>query len=166
MNNKLEIINMLREEYERWESLLTGLSEEQIINKPSPSELSVKDVIAHLQAWQQISIARMEAALDQRNPIFPEWLAGTDPFEAESDDNRDNTNNIIFQIYLHQPWSDMHHIWKAGFLHFLDLAERISENEMFETGKYKWLQEHPLSDVLLGSYEHHEEHLEGLQVRF
>jgi hypothetical protein len=46
----------------------------------------------------------------------------------------------------------------------LELAESIPEKDLLEIGKYPWLREYPLSAVLLGSYEHHEEHLEPLIV--
>lgn len=50
MNNKGEILAALREELDRWEELLDGMSEEQITARRLPSGLSLKDVIAHLHA--------------------------------------------------------------------------------------------------------------------
>jgi hypothetical protein len=64
MMDKRDILQMLREEFDRWEELLADMSEEQIIDPQLPSRLSVKDVIAHLWSWHQISIARMEAGLN------------------------------------------------------------------------------------------------------
>ena len=64
---------MLNEEFNRWEHLLAGMSEEQITAPQLPANLSIKDVIAHLRAWQQRSIARLEAALLDREPEFPRW---------------------------------------------------------------------------------------------
>ena len=49
--------------FDRWELLLASLSEKQLTDSNLPSNLSVKDVIAHLWAWQQLSVARAEAAL-------------------------------------------------------------------------------------------------------
>ena len=83
MNDKAQIITALKEEFNRWEGLLAGISEDQITAPHLPSILSIKDVIAHLRAWQLVSIARLEAALINREPEFPKWLAGLDP-EAES----------------------------------------------------------------------------------
>jgi len=70
---------MLKEEFNRWEELLAGMSEEQISASHLPSNLSIKDVIAHLRAWQQRSVARLEAALLNREPEFPNWPAELDP---------------------------------------------------------------------------------------
>ena len=70
MNMKDHILAALREQFERWEELLASLSEEQITTPNFDLDWSIKDVIAHLLAWQQISIARMEAAEGIKNPSF------------------------------------------------------------------------------------------------
>jgi len=160
MNDKTQIITMLREEFNRWEELLASMSEEQITVPHLPSNLSIKDVIAHLWAWQQLSIARLEAALLNREPEFLKWPAELDP---ESEDDLDQINAWIHKTCREQPWSNVHRDWREGFLRFLELAEAISENDLLDAGRYPWLEGQPLSLVLLGSYEHHhEDHLEPL----
>jgi hypothetical protein len=79
MSDKQHIPTMLREEFQRWEELLASLSEEQITAPQLPADWSIKDVIAHLMAWQQRSIARLEAALLNRAPELPKWPAELDP---------------------------------------------------------------------------------------
>ena len=56
MNDKKQILTILKEEFNRWEELVAGMSEEQITAPHLPSNLSIKDVIAHLRAWQQVSM--------------------------------------------------------------------------------------------------------------
>jgi hypothetical protein len=161
VNDKAQIITTLREVFNRWEALSTGINEEQITASNLIANRSIKGIVAHLRAWQQVSIARLEAALLDREPEFPKWLAGLDP---ESEDNRDKYNDWIYQAYREQPWSSVQRVWKEGFLRFLELAEAIPEKDLFDIGRYSWLKEYSLSAVLLGSYEHHEEHLEPLMV--
>jgi len=163
MNDKAQLITALADEFNRWEKLLAGLGEEQIIAPLPDSSLSVKDVIAHLWAWQQVSIARLEAALQNKYPEFPEWFGGSPP---DSDENLDQFNENIYQANRRRTWSDVHQAWKDGFLKFMELAKKISEKDLLEVGKYSWIEGYALSDVLLGSYEHHEEHLEPLLVLF
>lgn len=162
MNDKKQILTVLKEEFNRWEELLAGMSEAQITAPHLPSDLSIKDVIAHLRAWQQVSIARLEAALLNREPEFPKWLAGLHP---ESEENRDQYNDWIYQTYREQPWSSVHQVWREGFLRFLELAEAIPEKDLLDVGRYPWLEGYALSAVLQGSYgHHHEDHLEPLLV--
>jgi hypothetical protein len=76
MNMKEHILAALREQFNRWEELLASMSEAQLTTPHLPSHWSTKDEIAHLWAWQQRSIARLEAALSNREPEFPKWLPG------------------------------------------------------------------------------------------
>lgn len=74
MYMKNHILAVLREELAHWEAVLASMSEEQIAAPLKPSDLLIKDEIAHLWAWQQRSIARMEAALHNREPELPQRL--------------------------------------------------------------------------------------------
>jgi hypothetical protein len=160
MNDKQQILTMLKEEFTRWEELLASLSEAQITAPHLPANLSSKDVIAHLRAWQQVSIARLEAAQLNQEPVFPNWLAGLDP---ESEADRDQFNARIYETYHQQPWSRVHQDWRDGFLRFLKLGEAMPENDLLATEKYPWLKGYALFAVLQGSYEHHhDDHLEPL----
>jgi hypothetical protein len=157
---KTRLINLMKEEFARWEELLAGLSEERLTD-PMPSGLSVKDVVAHLLAWQQRSIARLEAAMLHRTPEFPNWPEGLDP---EADDV-DQINAWIYETYHPRPWHSVHRDWKEGFQRLLKLAETLPEADLLEVGKYAWLPGYALADVLTGWYEHHhEEHLGPLQA--
>ena len=157
LKDKSQFMAELRNEFNRWEELLTSLDEEQILTILPSSRLSIKDLIAHLYAWQQVSIAQLEAALQNIEPAQPRWLAGRGP---ESDTDRDFYNERIYLSFRDQPWPMVHEMWKTGFLHFLELAEAIPETDLLETGRFRWLRETALSDVLLSSYDHHHEHLE------
>jgi hypothetical protein len=160
MNDKKHILKMLKEEFLRWEELLDSMSEEQITDPRLPSHLSIKDVVAHLRAWQQRSIARMEAALQNRLPEFPGWPTTLDP---ESEDDLEQTNAWIYETNWDIPWSRVYADWREGYLHFMALTEEIGETDLQDPDRYAWLEGQPLSLVLTSSYEHHhEEHLEPL----
>jgi hypothetical protein len=159
MNDKQQLMATLKQEFDRWEELVSGLNEEQL-NTPQPtSTMSIKDVLAHLLAWQQRSIARLEAALHNKELEFPQWPIDLDP----DADDVDQINAWIYQTYHDRPWAEVHQLWRNGFLRFMELGEAIPEKDLFEVGKYHWLKEYSISMVLVWSYEHHHvEHLEPL----
>ena len=163
MTDKQEILSRSRAVFDSWQRLLAEICEEEITAQLFPSGWSIKDVIAHLRAWQQISIARLEAAVLDTRLVFPTWLAGSDPFFAE--DNTDASNSRIYELTHDQPWSIVHRAWKDGYQQFLDLAEAIPKKEMFDAQRYEWLNGYALSAVIEGSCEHHQEHLEDLAPR-
>ncbi|MGB8645839.1 MAG: ClbS/DfsB family four-helix bundle protein [Anaerolineae bacterium] len=159
MNMQGYILMALREQFTRWEEVLASLSEEQIIAPHLPSLWSIKDEIVHLRAWQQRSIARLEAAALGRAPVFPPWPAEVDP---DSQDGPDRTNAWIFETYREQPWAQVYPNWREGFLRFLELGAAISEKDLLDAGRYPWLEGYPLVFILLASYDHHQAHLDGL----
>jgi hypothetical protein len=159
MNMQGHILAALREQLDRWEELLATTSEEQVTTPHLPSTWSLKDVIAHLWAWQQRSIARLEAALLDREPEFPRWLPGLDP---ESEGSTDQTNAWIYAANRELPWSQVHQNWREGFLRFLELGQGVSEKDLLDGGRYPWLQGYPLAFILVASYDHHQEHLDKL----
>lgn len=163
MDDKQTLLANLRSVFDRWEALLGSQSEEGITTPPPSAEWSIQDVIAHLMAWQQISIARLEAALFDVEPNFPVWLAGADPYYAE--EHTGEFNARIYAIYHGQSWASVHQAWRQGFLRFLEIAEAIPETEFHDPHRYPWLKGSALSVVLQGSYEHHQEHLEALSER-
>jgi hypothetical protein len=159
MYMKQHILAALREEFNRWEELLASMSEAQITTPQLPSHWSIKDDIAHLRAWQQRSIARVEAAQHNREPEFPKWPAALDP---EAEGATDQINAWIYEAAREQPWSTVHQQWRSGFLRFLEGADAISEKDLLDAGRYPWLPGHPLAFILLASYDHHQEHLDGV----
>lgn len=159
MNDKQQILTALWEEFDHWEALLANLSEEQIAAPHYKYNKSVQDVVAHLNAWQELSIARLEASLHDREPEFHKWPDCLDP---ESREGVDQINVWIYETYHDESWSSIHQSWRVGFQRFLELGEAIPEKDMFVPGRYTWLEAYPLSAILLGSYEHHQEHFEPL----
>lgn len=161
MNMKYHILTALREQFNNWEELLSSLREEQIATPYFDDNWSIKDVIAHLWGWQQISIARMEAAALGREPEFPGWVTDLGGLWEE---DADQTNAWIYKINHEKPWTKVYQNWREGFLHFLDSGEPISERDLLDGDKYAWLKGYSLAFILVASYEHHQEHLEKLTI--
>jgi hypothetical protein len=159
MNMKEHILAALREQFESWQELLVSLSEEQINAPRFDFDWSIKDVMAHLWAWQQISIARMEAGALHQEPAYPEWMVsiGTD-----WEDNADRVNALTFENNHNKPWQEIYENWRGGFLRFLELGNEVSERNLLDGDRYPWLNGYSLAFILVASYDHHQEHLEKL----
>jgi hypothetical protein len=162
MNMKSHILAALREQLEAWEATLARLGEAAIVARAVPSDWSIKDELAHLWAWQQRTLARVEAARLDREPEFPAW-----PFDPndESEEGTERINTWIYETNRDLPWSSVHQNWRDGFHRTLDAAERISERDMLDSGRYAWLNGHAIAVFLLGTYDHHQEHFEKLSAR-
>ncbi len=158
---KQELLAALGEEFARWDRLLNRMSEKQILARDLPSGLSVKDTVAHLMAWQRLSIARLQAALDNSDP---EYDLGPDGLDPDADENIERINAWIHETYLSTPWPDVYRDWRSGFQRFIELGAMLPEEALMQPARYPWLKDTPLSAVLAGSYEHHHgEHYKPLR---
>lgn len=170
MNMKEHILSALREQLERWEVLLAGMTgplgtaEAQVTAPLRQWEWSTKDVVAHVYAWQQRSIARMEAALAGREPEYPQWLPGVVPDSGE--DSNAQINAWIYAMHRDLPWSEVHQMWREGYLRFIDLGQALSERDLLDASRYPWMGSYTLADSLIASYDHHQEHYEKLLAAY
>src|SRR5918996_775899 len=105
MNMKEHILAALMEQFQQWDKLLASLSEEQIITPHFDLDWSIKDVMAHLWAWQQISIVRMEGDALDREPEYPAWIVESIE-NWEDDANR--VNALTFETNHEKSWSDIY----------------------------------------------------------
>jgi hypothetical protein len=159
MSMKEHILAALREQFDRWEELLASLSEEQITTPRFDYDWSIKDVMAHLWAWQQISIARMESGVLDHEPEYPKWIMNLgEDWEA----NADRVNALTFETNHEKPWSALNQNWRVGYLRFLEIGKEISERNLLDGDRYPWLKGYSLAFILVASYDHHQEHLEKL----
>ena len=163
MESKNQILKEVKKDFDCWEDLLSRLSDRPRVFPLHPSHLSVKDNVAHLQAWQIISIVRTEAALRKKSPIYPQWPNGLDP---DSDDDLDQINEWIYTKNKNLTWQNVYKNWKEGFLRFQEIGKALGEVDPLFSGKYKWLGNYSLSFVFSASCEHHAEHRELIEIWF
>ena len=130
-------------------------------NQGKPPLASSEDIVAHVYSWQKISLVRMEAAVLNQGPTFPEAPCG---FDLDTENDVDGINAWFYETYRDHPWPTIHQNWRAGFLRLLELADGIPERELLDSSRYPWLKGHPLAFVLVASYDHHQEHLDGLRA--
>lgn len=156
---KQQIITDLGHVYQQWKALIADLSDEQKAAHLEPSEWTVKDVLAHLWFWQQASVARMEAAIRDVEPDYPDWweMFGPDPEE-----DVDRTNAWNYAQNRQKPWSQVYASWNGQFQHYISLVKQVPERDLLENGRYAWMGKYRLVDSTLGSYGHHQEHYDML----
>jgi hypothetical protein len=152
MGTKADTIANLKQEYTWWSDLIERSDGGLAGSNP---ERTLKDTIAHLMAWQQRSIARMEAAVYHHEPEYNLW-----PEEMETDDDSSliAINAWIYTYFKDWSWEEVCKAWKIGFGRLISLSEEASDTDLLPTGKYAWLDGYALLEVVSGSAEHHREH--------
>ncbi len=111
---------------------------------------SLKDVIAHLNAWRWWSVARMEGALRNEEPR-PIWVADVDEWE---EGNVDQINEEFFESSRQKSVLDVLRDSRATFDRLEDAIMALTDEQLFESGRYAWLEGYPVSAIVLGSAGH------------
>lgn len=159
MNMKDHLLCALREQIASWESLLSGMSEAQLATPLETSPWTAKDLLAHVYAWQQRTIARFQAALADRPPVYPQWLPGVVP---DTEDVNDRVNAWLYDTYHDFPWTELHALWLDSYHQLISLAESIPQPELLDSDRYPWMSGYALAHSLLATYDHHQEHYDML----
>lgn len=160
-NEKSSVLTALSEELQYWEGQLATLSEDEITTSRLRNGWSIKDLMAHLMAWQQVTRARLEAASANEAPVFPEWLEGAGP---ESDEQLHEFNARIVERHRDRPWLEVHSDWRSGFSEVIRLGRDLPEDDVLNPGRFSWLDGNPLLAVLEGTLRHHrDEHRSYLE---
>lgn len=154
-----DTVDALRIEYKLWQGLLLNCKERPEDCAPRDTIWTLKDVLAHLTSWQQITLARLVAARLKEEPEFPDWFPGADP---ETDEDTNRVNAAIYEAHKDQSLAEIKKEWELRFSEILLVCPLISDQEFTEPGKYAWLEGYPLLAVLEGTLEHHREHRDSL----
>ena len=127
-------------------------------NRPDPSPAAdegwtVKDILAHLTAWRQLTAARLEAALHGGEPAMP-WPA---PLDEERD--LDEINRWFFETNRDKPLAEIARESRET----LDRVERaiaaLPERDLLEVDRFPWLAGSAVGPaVVSGTVEHFREH--------
>lgn len=147
----------LEVEYQNWQRIVNNW-------KGRPSEVvdgswSLKDILGHLTNWQKVSVARLQAALTGKDPVYPAWFPGRDPETSEA---LDAINRQIYESALEQDWDQTVQEWELRFLELIRLAAVLPEEILTDDTRFEWLRGYPVMAVIDGTLEHHREHRESL----
>ncbi len=157
MDMQAHILAAMREQFERWETILG--SDPRLPDLLTLGDWTTKDVLIHLWAWQQVTLARIEAALRHGEPVFPTLFT---EIPGDWEEAADRTNAHVYEACHAQSWSTVHGNWRTGYLRLLESAAKIPEIELLDAERFPWLHGWSPAFVLIASYDHHKEHYDKL----
>src|ERR671932_687602 len=118
--NRSEVVRALEAERRRWEALLAQVGDDRLTEALLPGGWSFKDLIAHLTAWQRLTVARLEAALRDQKPPVPPW-----PPDWNEEENVDAINDRFLQQNRDRPAGEVVAEWRRVFQAVIDLTQSL-----------------------------------------
>ncbi len=150
---KAELIQKIESDWDNLQAALDGLTEEQMHRPGVVGEWTIKDILAHITAWQSRLIATMFKA-----------ERGLTPEAAEPGKTIDQLNEKFYREMkdrsFDQVWDDL----DSSYHQLLSRLEGWKEKDLFDPKRFKWMKGEPFVEYIAGdSYEHYAEHAEQIR---
>jgi hypothetical protein len=151
---KAELLDAIRVRRKRLEEALAQLGEDQMIQPGVESNWSVKDILAHIVAWEQRMVLWVGQALRGEVPAIPATWDEVHRLNEQSYwENRD------------RPLAEVLADFQRSYAEALALAEAVPEEDLVDPGRFSWREGVPLARVVAANTcWHYAEHLESIQA--
>jgi hypothetical protein len=153
---KQEILDLIHAEREALEVLLARLGEEQLMQQGVVGEWSVKDMLAHIAAWEE----RMQRWV-------AESLRGEEserPAPGMTWDDLDRLNEQIYLENRERPLGEVREMFQASYRTSLIMIELLLPKDLFDADRFGWRAGDPLWHmVAANTWWHYKEHREDIE---
>ena len=157
--DKARLIKLIQQENAAMEALLRTLDSYKMEEPGVYGELSFKDVLAHITAWEQMEIGWIRASLKGEEVIryTPKYrLVG------ESDEQiKHDLNAAIFEQNRKRSLGDVLTDFRQAHAELLETVRAMSEEDLNDPNRFDWYHGKPVWQSIAGkSYEHIRKHRE------
>jgi len=127
--DKSTLIDVIQSERARFESLLVGLTEAQMTKPGVEADWSIKDILAHIAAWERLAMDRIYAAQTGADLKYP-LIAG--------DDFVDQFNAQNYEAHKNQSLSEVQAEFDNAHQEFMAQIEALPEARLFQKLNFDW----------------------------
>jgi hypothetical protein len=146
--------------FDRFLQATAPLRVDELLEPRLPDGWSVKDVLAHLAWWDQwllyiIPLSDRSGSVRRPPPLFDEIPA----------DGRwaDQMNTRVYQLNRRRDLSEIQAEFETARRSVLQLVQSLSDADVFDADGLSAILEQPAAPLLLGIYEHYEEHAHAIE---
>jgi hypothetical protein len=134
--NKAQLLNAIQAESAILEKLLNSLTPAQMAAAPTPGAWAVKDILAHLYAWQQMFFGWYAAGQRGETPALPAVGYKWSQIPA--------LNQHIYEQHCHLSAGQALALFRQSHAETLRFIESLPEDELTTPGYYAWLKDSSL----------------------
>jgi hypothetical protein len=157
--NTSELLETIRAQRAALDRLLVPLSEAQLCTPTLEGQRSIKDILMHLAAWEQLCAQWIEDFLHGHTPQIP-----------QEDD--DTINERVFLANRSRPLSEVQALssqaYQRLFTQIEALTQTLSEEDLNAPHRFVWTEPwkgHSLVAVIAAnSYDHYRGHIQQIRA--
>ncbi len=153
---KTRLLESMRSGRVELETLLARGGETRMDRPSSSDDWSLKDILAHISAWDRFMLVRIEADAKGKRPDLP----GPGMTEKQVDD----FNARTYSEHRDQPLDAVLAEFRESFQALLAAAEATPEEDLLDPNRFAWTNGKPLWYYFaVNSYLHYSEHLDRIR---
>ncbi len=153
-----ELLERVRARHAEMEDLLSTLSEAQLTARILDAGWSIKDVLSHLVAWQEMMLGWIESGQRGIQPV--RYTADFREVDHDREGTIDRLNDYLFQQNRDKPLETVLAEFRATHARVLQALSALTDQEIFDPHRYPWRRGVALLPLIGGNtYAHYEEHL-------
>ena len=145
--SKRDLLEAIDRERGRLDALLESVPPERMVESGVVGEWSVKDVLAHLSAWEQLALGWFRAGLRGEAPAVPavgfKW------------NETPRLNRQIFEAHRDQPLDEVVAQYRASHREILGVIESLSDDDLFTAGRFVWTRKNSLGAYFVSATSSH-----------
>jgi hypothetical protein len=146
-----ELLEWIQSEHTALQASIEKLSEAQMLETGVEGVWSVKDLMVHIPAWEQIMIQWLE-----------ENARGEVPEQPQTQEDLEQINELVYLENRDRTLADVRFAFQGSYQEAFEAFEAIdglTQDELFEPRRYAWNEDKPLWQmVAANTCQHYQEH--------
>lgn len=142
------LIDEYKESYNKMFTEIEGLTQEQILYKPSENSWSIREIVIHVTDAELVHVHRMKSVLSENNPILT-------AFPQDAWTSKLQTQSLDHQLYLS--------LLDAMINSFIPILTNLGENDFLRVGTHNIEGEFTFKELFEHSIEHIQNHVEQIR---
>src|SRR5579875_1664108 len=153
--NKARLLDEINGGYTTLQTALALLNQEQMTTPGVTGDWSLKDILAHLAAWQRYLLIHLQAAIRNEEPADKGFTG---------DGDTDTMNARFYEQNKVRPLDDVQADFRTTYRQVVDAVQALSDEDLFDPQRFAWMKGNALWVFVAGNtYEHYQEHLQSIQ---
>lgn len=155
--SKQAILELIRDERSRLEAAVGKLSEAQMVAPGLDGERSVKDILAHISAWELMMVQWLK-----------ETYAGLTPERPAPGMTWDDLDQLNERIYLDNQDRSLGEVMarsESAYSHAVQAVQEMTDGDLFDGTRFAWRNGDPMWHmVAANTWWHYKEHSEQIEA--